>query len=386
MTTTDDPTVLVPGTGPWSRAARAVHLSSLRPRAGLPGPDVVSLSIGEPDFPTPPMIIEEMTAALHAGYTHYADSSGDPELRTLLATETQGSGDYTPDDVTITHGGNGGLAAALTAVVDPGDRVIIPEPTYSLYNDIVRMIGATPVYVPLAPDMTLDLDKIATHLPGARMIILCNPGNPTGAVIPRHQLEALAALTADAGALVLSDEAYADIVYDDDFTPARTIDTWRDRLIVCNTFSKSFAMTGWRLGSMLAPTDITKAIRTAHRTTNGGLNSAVQRAALVAVRHRAELVAPQVAEYRKRRDLMVELLGATETLRFTKPAGAFYLFARYDGPERSVDVTRRLAENGVLVRAGREYGPSGEHHIRLSFAAGTSAIEEGVARLLQTLG
>lgn len=365
-----------------SLAAKRISAHSLRPTGGQPGSGTISLALGEPDFVTPPAIVEAMAQALRDGYTHYADSNGDPELREALAAESRR---YSADEVTITHGGNGGLAATVLALVNPGDRVIIPEPTYSLYNDLVQMVGARPVFVPLDENLRLDLDAIAAVLPGARMIMLCNPGNPTGAVIPREQLERLALLLEGTDTAVVADEAYADLVYDDTFTTAAAIDGLHDRLIVCNTFSKSFAMTGWRLGYTFASAALTKVIRTAHRTFDGGMNAAIQRAALTAVAQRAELVAPQLAEYRVRRSHLIDRLAGTDLLTFHEPAGAFYLFADYAFPLKSVDVARLLADRGVLVRAGREYGPSGEGSIRLSFASDIPTLTEGVTRVLAAL-
>ncbi|MGJ9413703.1 pyridoxal phosphate-dependent aminotransferase [Aeromicrobium sp. CF4.19] len=362
---------------------RRVMGTSLRTSITPAGAGAVSLAVGEPGFATPPGIVEAMNAALAAGYTHYPDSSGDPELRSALADETGGG--YGLEDIAITHGGCGGLTASILATVSPGDRVIIPQPTYSLYGDLVQLAGGEPVYVPLDRSLHLDLDAVASALDGTRLIILCNPGNPTGAVIPGPQLEQLADLLNGTDVLVLVDEAYADLVYDGTFVPSSRVEALRPRLLVCTTFSKSFAMTGWRLGSVAGPSELMPAVRAAHRTINGGVNAAVQRAGLYAVRNRAALVAPYVDEYRRRRDRLMELLEGQEGLRFERPEGAFYLFARYDGNQASVDLVRELEARGIRVRPGREFGPAGEGNIRISYSVDMETLEEGAGRLLAAL-
>jgi aspartate aminotransferase len=344
--------------------------------------------MGEPDFSTPEPITEALRRALKDGYTHYGDLNGDPELRdTLAQLATRLSGQpYTERSVVVSHGGAAAITASILATVDPGDRVVIPEPTYSLYPDAVRLAGAEPVMVPTTTDHRLDLHALAAVLPGARMVVFCNPVNPTGAVLPGAQLAALGDLLDGTDTLVLADEAYADIVYDGVcFISALAVDSLRERLILCNTLSKTYAMTGWRIGYVIAPAEITAAIRHVHRTFNSVVNAAVQRAAITALQLGPELAAPMLAAYKERRDFLVKRLAFTDLLHSTKPDGAFYAFAHYAGDLPSDQMTRLLLQGGVAVRSGSEYGPSGRHYIRLSFATDLETLAEGIKRILTVL-
>jgi len=355
----------------------------LRPANG----DDVSLAIGEPDFATPQVVIDAAAAAVAAGYTHYAHADGDPELRTALArlVSTAAGTAYESDQVIVTHGGTGGLAASILATVNPGDRVVIPEPTYSLYADLVVMAGAEPVFVPLREsDHHLDLDAMAPALRGARLLVLCNPGNPTGAVFTRTELEAVASLL-DPQTLVISDEAYDRMTYGRDFVSALSIPQWRDRLIYVQTFSKTYAMTGWRIGYVATARPIARAVSRVNRTLTGAANQATQRAALTALEMTPSDLAPMLGEYARRRDFVVDRLSEMEGVRFSPPEGAFYAFVRYDLPLTSAELVARLLESGVHVRAGSEFGPSGEGHLRLSFATGMSKLDDGLTRIENVL-
>ncbi|WP_395474581.1 pyridoxal phosphate-dependent aminotransferase [Saccharopolyspora spinosa] len=260
----------------------------------------------------------------------------------------------------MTHGGAAAINAAVLAAVNPGDRVVIPEPTY-LYPDAVRLAGGEPVLVPTTSDHRLDLDALADALRGARMIVLCNPVNPTGTVFNGDELGALGALLDGTDVLVLADEAYAEIVYDGvPFTSALAVESLRERLIYCQTLSKTYAMTGWRVGYVVAPVEMTAPIRHVHRTFNSALNAAAQRAAITALRLGPELAAPMLRAYQERRDLVAKRLAEMDEVEAIKPEGAFYAFARYRCALRSEDVVQRLLAGGVAVRAGSEYGPSGK--------------------------
>ncbi|NEA98576.1 aminotransferase class I/II-fold pyridoxal phosphate-dependent enzyme [Streptomyces sp. SID13726] len=370
-----------------SEAISRVQQSSLRPTFAAP-PGVVSLAMGEPDFPTPEPIAEALRQAIRDGHTHYGDLNGDPELRALIADRAGrlSAEPYGENTVVISHGGSAAITASVLAVVDPGDRVVIPEPTYSLYPDAVRLAGGEPVLVPMTANHHLDFDALTAALPGARMVVLCNPSNPTGAVLPPEDLARLGELLDGTDTLVLVDEAYADLVYGGvPFVSSLSVTSLRDRLIYVNTLSKTYAMTGWRIGYAIAPAEVTTAIRHVHRTFNGSVNAAVQRAALVALQLGPEIAAPMFEAYQERRDFVAKRLAATDLLHGNEPEGAFYAFARYDADLPSTDVTRFLLEEGVAVRAGGEYGPSGHRHIRLSFAASLDTLDEGITRITTAL-
>jgi len=357
-------------------------------RSGLPGPGIVSLALGEPDFDTPAPVLEAGIAALRSGHTHYIDSSGDPELREALAdTVSKTAGEsFGADQIFVTHGAAAGITSTILGVCNPGDRIVIPSPSYPLYSEAAYMAGAAPIFVPTKPDFHLDLDRLDGALRGSRMLVICNPCNPTGAVLTREELDRIAELAQKHGVIVLADEAYCEIVYDGrEFVSMLSLPELRPRLILCQTFSKTFAMTGWRVGYLAGPIDIIKAIGFINRTFVGGPNAAVNRAALEATRIGAKLAEPMREEYAKRRTLVMEHEKNIEALEARPPEGTFYLFARYKLEIPSRDLVARLLQARVAVRAGSEYGPSGEGHIRLSFATSEANIIEGLARMRNVL-
>ncbi|MDR7277251.1 pyridoxal phosphate-dependent aminotransferase [Catenuloplanes atrovinosus] len=368
-------------------AARIEELRRLsrRPALAPAPPGAVSLAMGEPDFPTPAPVIEAAEAALRAGKTHYADQKGLPELRGALASRLPAHPGraWTADDVVVTHGATAALAAIVFAMVGPGDRVVIPEPAYSLYADLVVLAGGTVVPVPLGPDLHWDLDALAAALLGATMLIFSNPSNPTGVVHGRKELEALGELLDGSPVLVVSDEAYHRLVYPGhEAISALEIPSLLDRTVYVQTFSKTYAMTGWRVGYLTGPRAAVDAAAHVHRTLHGSLNTAVQHAALAALDLPDAVVDAMVGRYRQRRELVMSLLSGVHGLHLTPPEGAFYGFIRYDADVPSETVARRLAERGVMVRAGAEYGPSGEGHIRISFATADDDLRTGLERLV----
>jgi len=284
----------------------------------------------------------------------------------------------------VTHGATAALAAVVFAMIGPGDRVVIPEPAYSLYADLVMLAGGTVDWVPLAPDLHWDLDALAARLPGAAMMIFSNPSNPTGIVHRGEELEALGELLAATDTLVVADEAYHRLVYPGhELVSALDIASLRDRTVYVQTFSKTYAMTGWRVGYLAGPPAVVDAAAHVHRTVNGSVNTSVQLAALAALDLPDATLDAMIDAYRVRRELVVAELSGIPGLHLTPPEGAFYGFLRYDLDRPSERVTRELAEQGVMVRAGAEYGPSGEGHLRISFAASADDLRTGLARIVR---
>ncbi|WNM31977.1 pyridoxal phosphate-dependent aminotransferase [Streptomyces sp. Li-HN-5-11] len=362
-----------------------IRSASRRPRTlGGTVPGTVSLAMGEPDGDTPAAIVGAALHALRAGRTRYAPITGSPDLRREIASRlSQAQGHrFDAANVVVTHGGSAGLAAAVLALVGPGDRVLIPEPTYSLYADHVAMAGAEAVWISTRPDGSLDLAGLADAAPGARMLVLCNPVNPTGMVFSKSDVEGLGTILRDHPDLhLLSDEAYSDIVFDDiAFTSALTLAPVLDRVVLVGTFSKSYAMTGWRIGYVCASADVAERINLVHRTINGTMNTFVQDAALEALRIPESDLRTRAAGYQRRRDLVMRHLGGLDAVSVVRPRGAFYAFPRIDSPLSSEELAQRCADAGVLVRAGSEFGPSGEGHLRLSFATDEASLEEGLRR------
>jgi aspartate aminotransferase len=372
-----------------SQAARRVATASQRPALGTRPAGAVSLAMGEPDFATHPVVVAAAHEALLGGATHYVDQQGDPDLRAAVTEDLLARRRFQtdPQHVLITHGATAALAATILAVVDPGDRVVIPEPCYSLYPDLVHLAGGTPVFVPAADNLHWDLDHLAHQARGAKLVVFSNPCNPTGIVHTRQELEALESALDGSDTLVISDEAYDTIIFDGrPFTSALEVHGLRDRTIYCQTLSKSHAMTGWRIGYATGPSEVMSAVSRVHRTFNGCINAATQKAAAAAIRAGDDHPRQMLKTYARRRDQITARLSQIPELEVVSPEGTFYVFPKYNLPGvSSLELTAQLGNAGVLVRAGSEYGPSGEGRIRLSFAAGTKDIDTALERMTRAL-
>ncbi|KAB7896749.1 aminotransferase class I/II-fold pyridoxal phosphate-dependent enzyme [Rouxiella sp. S1S-2] len=371
-----------------AEAVLRIERTSLRVQQPASSGDMVSLAMGEPDFDTPPRIVEAAAQALRNGFTHYAPLLGDKLLCEALAEEVSAQSGFPvkQGEVLVTHGGTAGLAAAILSIVNPGDRVVIPDPTYSLYADLVNMAGGVCVPMPCKADLHWDLDRLASSLEGAKLFVFCNPGNPTGIVHTREEIETLGRLVNQHDTLVIADEAYRDLVFTGKpFTSVLQVPAFRGRTLFCQTFSKSYAMTGWRVGYLAGPADMIAAAARVHNSVNGSVNTAVQRAAVVALKECKDDVKRMYDVYRERRILMMEGLLAIPGLKLNEPEGAFYCFPSYSLPIPAIDMVALLREQGIAVRPGSEFGAAGEGHLRLSYAASKEAITEGVKRLKRGL-
>ncbi|SDT04541.1 aspartate aminotransferase [Brevibacterium sandarakinum] len=381
----------IPVTPPGSSALteRITQVSRRPSNLGQLMPGVVSLAMGEPNADTAPEIVASAVGSLESGRTHYAPLSGLPDLKVALAeriSATTGR-NTSADEVVLTHGASAALAAVTLALVESGDKVVVPEPTYSLYADQLAMVGAEIVNVPALEDGSNDLASIGEALRGARMLILCNPSNPTGAVMDGEDMAHLETLLTDNPETVLvADEAYSGLVFDDEeFVSALSLTSLRGRTIIIGTFSKTYAMTGWRLGYSVAPVNIAKRIDLVHRTINGALNTFVQDAAVTALETPQHVLSKMRDDYQRRRDLVIDALSSMPKVSVNAPRGAFYAFPKIHSSLTSEQLVEEFAKGGVLVRAGSEYGASGEGHVRISFAADEASIEEGLRRFGQVL-
>ena len=349
------------------------------------GPASVSLAIGEPGFVTPPCIVQAQADALAAGATHYAVQSGEPKLVRAILDQVvpRHSPLSDPKNVLITHGGTAGLSSTILGLINPGDVVLIENPTYSLYADAIRLAGGAVRSFDRQPGGELDFDHTRALAPTAKMIILCQPSNPTGTVLTAAEWTELAKIAAQSDLLVVSDEAYEGIVFDGcEFVSALSVPELADRLIVSRTFSKQYAMTGWRVGYLVGAADPIAAVIVAHRTFNGAVNTANQFAAIAAIERAAGDAEAMRLEFQERRALMVSCLSNRGPLQFSAPAGAFYLWVGY--PEEfgaSSEATAKCLAAGVRVRPGAEFGPGGRYRIRLSFAPDREHIIEGCRRV-----
>ena len=350
------------------------------------GQDWVGLHQGDPCFPTPPHIVEAAFKAVADEYTHYPPPSGDPELRTALADRMNrvAARKCDPDDVFVTAGATEAIYCALTAYVEPGDEVLLFDPSYSLFAPILRQIGAKPVFVDMTGDFRVDPERLEAAVTSrTRMIVVNNPVNPTGMVFSREELEAVADVAVRADALVLADEVYDNLVYDVEFVSTLELPELADRLLYVNSFSKTYAMTGWRLGWLAGPTALALGAQVIHRNCVGTVNWPTQRAGVAALTGPQDVVTDMLDGYRIRRDILLARLSDTPGLEPVPTQAAFYAWIGFPTETglTSERVTQLLRDAGVGVRSGTEYGAAGEGYLRLSFAAGTADVAIGAERI-----
>ncbi|MGH2466309.1 MAG: pyridoxal phosphate-dependent aminotransferase [Candidatus Limnocylindrales bacterium] len=353
------------------------------------GRSVIHLEIGEPDFDTPVNVREAAKRALDEGQTHYAPFAGIPALRQAIAEDAQARKGFpvTPERVFVTVGGKGVMVYAILALVDPGDEVIVPDPGYPIYESLTRFVGATPVALPIrmANDFRIDVDELAGLItPRTRVLVLNSPANPTGGFLTRTDLERIAELCLRHDLTVLADEIYARILYDGaEHVSIAALPGMAERTIVLDGFSKTYAMTGWRLGYAIVPEALREAYGTLIINTISCAPTFVQAGAVEALRGPQDPIVAMVAEFKARRDLIVDGLEAIPGVRCRRPSGAFYVFpdisaTGLDGPTFA---ERALHEAGVCVLSGTAFGTLGGNHIRISYANSRENLSEALRRL-----
>ncbi len=352
------------------------------------GRDVVHMEIGEPDFPTPPNIVAAGQKALADGYTKYGPTQGDPELREAVAEYISSTRGIPIDEsrVVVTPGAKPILFYSMLALLEPGDEVLYPNPGFPMYESVIGGCGAKPVAVPLLESrgFSIDVDRFANSLSDrTRLIILNTPQNPTGGTIPSEDLHAIAELVRDKDLVVLSDEIYNLIAFDERPTSIASIDGMAEKTIILDGFSKAYSMTGWRIGYGVFPKWMVDAICMLQVNCSSHTASFTQRAALEALRGPQESVTTMVDEFRRRRDVIVSRLNAIPGVRCAKPGGAFYAFPNISETGfKSDDLADRiLQEAGVACLTGTSFGAYGEGYLRFSYAAALDRIEVALERV-----
>jgi aminotransferase len=373
-----------------AKKVQAVPPSGLRRFFDIVGSmdGVISLGIGEPDFVTPPGILRAGIASLESGETHYTSNLGIRELREALAEHLEWlyGVRYDPEtELLITVGVSEALYLALVATVDPGDEVIVPEPCFVAYNAEVMLAGGVPVGVPTyaAYDfqlLAIDLEKAIT--PRTKTLLLGYPSNPTGAVMSRERLLEVARLADKHDLLVISDELYDRLVYGIEHTCFASLPGMRSRTILLGGFSKTYAMTGWRLGYAAAPAELLDAMHKVHQYTIMSAPTPAQHAALNALKQGEEAVQAARAEYDRRRRLIVNGLNGIGLSCF-EPKGAFFVFPSIPATGLSDEefCERLLSEERVACVPGSTFGPSGVGYVRCSYATAYDKIEQALERI-----
>jgi len=349
---------------------------------------VVGLHVGEPDFDTPVHIKEAATKALNAGYTHYTNTAGVPELREAIAQKLRRENkvDVDPEsEVIVTHGGYAAIYVSLQALINPGDEVLLIEPAWT-YDGFIALAGGIKVPCPLhGPDFELTRDALESKVSDrTKLIIVSSPNNPTGNMFSREELGIVAEVAERKNMLVLSDEVYEKLVYDGlSHYSIASFPGMRDRTITVNSFSKTYAMTGWRIGYIAASKEIITAIKKVVAYGYGCINAAVQKAAVEALTGPQECVKEMLEEYDRRRHLIVKGLNEISGIECKKPKGAFYAFANVSSfklPSQEF-ATMLLQKAKVATIPGSVFGSSGEGYLRISFATSQRNIIEGLDRI-----
>lgn len=357
------------------------------------GREIVHLEIGEPDFDTPANIVEAAVRALREGYTHYGPSAGLPPAREAIAeffSRDRGV-KVGPENVVITPGAKPILFYSVLALVNPGDEVIYPDPGFPIYESVISFFGAKAVPVPLREERAFRLDVAdleARITPRTRLVIINSPHNPCGSMLTREDLRQVAELAQRHDFWVLADEIYSKITYEQPHESITQFPGMLDRTVVVDGFSKTYAMTGWRLGYGIMPKDVAPHMARLMTNSNSCTASFAQIAAIEALRGPQDPVTAMVAEFRKRRDRIVEGLNALDGISCVKPAGAFYAFANVKalGMTSVALQDRLLQEGGVASLAGTSFGPEGEGYLRFSYANSLPNLEKAlgmIAGLLQ---
>ena len=375
------------------RFARRVHVkdASLRTRmldiaAGLA--DVITLGRGDPDLPTPAHVVEAGRKALADGATHYTHPAGLPQLRAAIAAGlARDHGlDYAADEIIVTAGGQEAVYLAMQAFIDPGDEVLLPAPGYTSYDHCVELAGGVPVPVPVgaAQDFAFTADAVEKRItPKTRMLCLINPANPTGAVTPETEVRKLAALAVKHDLIVISDEIYARLVYDNHrVLSVAAIPGMKERTITINGFSKTYAMTGWRIGYLAVPKAMVPALAEIHHVLAICAPAVSQHAALAAVSGPQDAVEAMRRTYDERRKALCAALDRMK-IRYGRPGGAFYVYADVSstGLTATEFCVRLLQEAKVMMFPGSLYGDPTDDHVRISLLASLPRVEEAMRRM-----
>jgi aminotransferase len=351
--------------------------------------DIIGLHVGEPDFPTPQHIIEAGCRALRDGYTRYTHGAGLIQLREAISRKLLRENGIEADpktEITATAGGYAAIFASIQATINPGDEVIILQPSWPSYSGFVQLAGGLPVPVPLqGSNFEPDRAEVERHITSrTKMIIVNSPNNPTGSVHSRKHLLDIADLAMEHEMFILSDEVYEKIIFDENehFSIASRSE-FKDFAITVNSFSKTYAMTGWRIGYVVANESTTTGIRKIHGYMASCASACAQKAALEALLGPQECVGQMVEEYRRRRDRIVAGLNDIDGFRCVPPKGTFYAFPDIGGlgvPSAKV-ADEFLAQARLACIPGSSFGKAGEGHLRFSFAASQQNIEDALARI-----
>jgi aspartate aminotransferase len=358
------------------------------------GKHIIHLQLGEPDFDTPQHIVDAAVDALRSGDTHYTPTAGIPALRSAIAeytSQTRGI-EFAPEHVVVTPGGKPIMFFVILALAGEGDEVVYPDPGFPIYQSVVNFAGATPVPLQLkeeegfgfSPEQIRSLVSDKT-----RLVIINSPHNPTGGMISDESLEELAKLAVKHDFMVMTDEIYSRIAYDYDTVPTSisTFPGMKDRTIILDGFSKTFAMTGWRLGYGVMPTSLAEQVTRLAVNCNSCTPGFIQQAGIAALTGPQEPVEAMIEEFRRRRDVVVNGLNEIPRISCIQPAGAFYAFPNITALGKTSDEVANdlMYEGHVALVSGTAFGAAGEGYIRISYANSMENLQEALRRIRDTV-
>ena len=365
-----------------ARRAREIEISGIRKMFEAAPANAINLGLGEPDCDPPAEVVRALCDAVEHGMNHYGPSAGLSSLREAIAQRYRARDPETSrENVLVTGGGSAGLMAVALALYDDGDEVLVPNPGFVLYGPHAKMTGATPVPYDLHENRKFlpDLDELEQKITSrTKAIVVNSPSNPTGGLFPKSVVDRIVTLAEAHDLTIVSDEVYEEIVYDGTFTSF-----WGrgDRSVIVNSFSKTFAMTGWRLGFVVAPRPLAVEINKIHYHMMACPSTPAQAAALAGLAAPKDALHRMQREFRERRELFVRGINRIPGLSCAPPAGAFYLFPRFRWPGTSQEVAGELLQRGLISTPGEAFGSLGASHLRLSFAASRADLRKGLAIL-----
>lgn len=366
-----------------SSRVRELEMSGIRKMFDAAPSDVVNLGLGEPDFDPPDSIKEALLAAVRNGYNKYGPSAGIIPLRDAIAQRyEQYSDDTLRDNVLVTIGGSEALMVTALSIYNPGDEVLVPNPGFVLYAPHARLAGAKPVFYSLReerdflPNLT-ELESLVTAR--TKAIVVNSPNNPTGAIFSARLVDQICDFANDHDLTIVSDEVYDEIIYTDE--PYSSFWGKRENVVVVNSFSKVFAMTGWRLGYLLGPRNFVVEANKIHYYMVACPSTPAQVAALRGFQSAAPHTKAMVQEFQKRRDYLIKALRTVPGMTCVMPKGAFYAFPAFSWDLSDVEAAQELLKRGLLCTPGSSFGTLGQRHLRLSYAASRKNLEKAVAIL-----
>ena len=361
---------------------RSLPLSGIRKMFEMAGKDAINFGIGEPDFQPPDFVIEAYARAMREGKNNYGPSSGIPELRSAIAEkERHRLPSIDASHVVVTTGSTSGLYATIASFINPGDEVLVPDPGFVLYRPHTILAGGKPVAYPLRKEYHYrprvdDLRALVT--PKTKALIVNSPSNPTGACLREKDVDYIVEFAREHGLLLITDEAYDTITFD---RPHASFLGKYDNTVYLNTFSKTYAMTGWRIGYIVAHPDLAEPIKRMNYHLVANPPTPTQYACLAALEGPQDFVQGMVQTFKDRRDLIVKLIKEVPGLDIVRPEGAFYAFCSYDADIDCKDLALQILKEGVVVTPGDAFGALGAQHIRLSYATSDENIHLGMSRI-----